>query len=70
MLVKLFGIILGAMLIFTTSGSARAEDWCARQIRHEHHELNEAIRHHGYYSWQASHERRELDRLRDQCRVR
>jgi hypothetical protein len=70
MLVKLFGIILGAMLILTLAGAARAEDWCTRQIRHEHHELSEAIRHHGYYSWQADHERRELDRLRDQCRVR
>jgi len=70
MLVKLFGIILGAMLILTTAGAARAEDWCARHIRHEHHELNEAIRHHGYDSWQANHERRELDRLREECRVR
>jgi len=67
---KLLGIILGAMLIFGTAGSAQADDWCARHIRHERHELYEAIRHHGYYSWQADHERRELDRLRSECLAR
>jgi hypothetical protein len=67
---RLFAIVLGALLVFGTAGSAQADDWCARHIRHERHELNEAIRNHGYYSWQANHERRELDRVLDQCRVR
>jgi len=69
MLTKLSGIILGMLLIFGTAGSARADEWCSRQVRHERHELNQAIHQHGYYSWQADHERRELDRVRDQCRL-
>jgi len=32
--------------------------------------LDKAIAHHGYYSRQAEHERRELDRIRDECRYR
>lgn len=71
MLGKLSGIILlGVVSLVAGAGTAKADDWCARHFRHERHELNEAIRHHGYYSWQANHERRELDRLRDQCRFR
>lgn len=69
MLTKLSGIILGTLLIVGAAGSAKADDWCSRQIRQERRELNKAIRHHGYYSWQADHERRELDRVRDQCRA-
>jgi hypothetical protein len=68
MLTKLSGIILAMLLICGTAGSAKAADWCSREIRHERHELNEAVRHHGYYSWQADHQRRDLDRVRDQCR--
>ena len=66
--VKSFAIILGALLILGTAGTAGADDWCAEHIRHEQHELDKAIAHHGYYSRQAEHERRELDRIRDHCR--
>jgi hypothetical protein len=67
---KLFGIILGTTLLLAGAGAAKADEWCARQIRHERHELNEAIRHHGFYSWQANRERRELDRVLDRCSAR
>lgn len=68
--VKSFAIILGALLVLGAAGTANADDWCAKRIRHEQHELDKAIEHHGYYSRQAEHERRELDRIRDQCRYR
>lgn len=68
--VKLSGIILGALLILGMAGSAGAEDWCAKHIRHAQHELDEAIHDHGYYSKQADHRRRELDRILDECRYR
>ena len=67
---KSFGMILAGLLMLGTAGTAGAEDWCAKHIRHEQHELDKAIAHHGYYSWQAEHERRELDRIRDECRHR
>jgi hypothetical protein len=56
-----------------TAGVASAADWyhdCDRRIAHEQHELDRAIAHHGYYSRQADHERRELQRLYDECRYR
>ena len=70
MLSKLSGIILGMLLIFTTAGSAKADDWCYRHVRHQQHELDEAIHDHGYNSWQADRERRKLDQIRDECRYR
>jgi hypothetical protein len=70
MLIKLSGFILGALLIFGTAASAKADDYCARRIRHDRYELNHAIRHHGYDSWEARHARRNLDRALDECRAR
>jgi len=58
------------LLIFGTAGSAKADDWCYRHVRHQHHELDEAIHDHGYNSWQADRERRKLDQIRDECRYR
>ncbi len=66
--IKSFAILLGALLVFGTAATAGADNWCARHIRHEQHELDKAIAHHGYYSWQAEHERRELERIRSECR--
>jgi hypothetical protein len=68
--VKSFAIILGVLAMFGAVGTASADDWCVRHIRHEQHELDKAIAHHGYYSRQADHERRELDRIRSECRYR
>lgn len=68
--VKSFAIILGVLAMFGVAGTASADDWCAKHIRHEQHELDKAIAHHGYYSPQAGHERRELDRIRAECRYR
>lgn len=68
--VKSFGMILGALLMLGTAGTAGAEDWCAKHLRQAERELDKAIDHHGYYSRQAEHERRELERIRDECRYR
>jgi len=68
--VKSFAILLGVLAMFGAAGTASAEDWCAKQIRPEQHELDRAIAHHGYYSRQADHERRELERIRAECRYR
>jgi hypothetical protein len=66
------GIALGAFLILGGASTARADDWrsCGEKIAHEQHELDRAIARHGFYSRQADHERRELDRLYAKCRYR
>lgn len=43
------------------------DERCQRRIEHAEHELHEAIEHHGRYSKQADHERRELHDVREQC---
>ena len=68
--VKLFAVALGALMVLGGAGAVRAGDWCGRQVAHEQHDLDKAIAHHGYYSRQADHERRELARLRYECRYR
>jgi len=66
---KLLGFALAVMIV-GSAGSAGAVDWCTRRIDHQRHELDRAIARHGYWSRQAEHERRELERLRNQCRYR
>ena len=68
--VKSFGIILGALLVLGASETARADNWCYKHVRHQRHELDEAIHDHGYRSWQADRERRKLDQIHDECRFR
>jgi len=70
--VMLAGIALGAFMILGGAGTARANDRrnCGEKIAYEQHELDRAIARHGYYSRQADHERRELDRLYAKCRYR
>lgn len=70
---KLLGIIVGALVALGGATAASANGWerhCDKRIAHEQHELDRAIAHHGYYSRQANHERRELDRLYAECRYR
>ena len=43
------------------------DERCQRRIGHAEHDLHEAIEHHGRYSRQADHERRELRDAREQC---
>jgi hypothetical protein len=66
--VKSFGIIWGALLVLGAAGAARADGWCYKHVRHQQHELDEAIHDHGYRSWQADRERRKLDQIRGECR--
>lgn len=73
--------LLGALVMFGGAGAAQAQnryrgedryrdDACYRKIRNEERELSRAIDRHGYYSRQADHERRELEKLREKCRYR
>jgi hypothetical protein len=70
--IKLFAVLLGALVMFGGAGAAQAndrlrDDACYHKINKEEHELDRAIRKHGYYSRQADNERRELARLRYEC---
>jgi len=70
---RLLGVALGLSMILGGAGAASASDWdrgCDERIAHERRELDRAIARHGEQSWQAEHERRELARLRDECRLR
>ncbi|MGA2509157.1 MAG: hypothetical protein ABSG27_02930 [Candidatus Acidiferrales bacterium] len=62
--------LLASVLLLVGAGTASAEVWCARQFAYEQHELDRAIARHGFNSRQADHERRELARLREECRDR
>jgi hypothetical protein len=69
----LLGVALGGLMFLGNAGTAGAADWgdrCAQRIRHEQFELDRAIARHGYRSWQAGHERRELNRIRYECGYR
>jgi hypothetical protein len=71
---SLLGLALGALLMFGGASSARAvDDWgrgCNARINHEQRDLDRAIRQHGYRSWQAQQERRELNRAIANCHYR
>ena len=69
---KMFAILLGALVMFGGAGSASAmggdrDDACYRKVREEERELNRAIERHGLYSRQANHERRDLEKAREKC---
>jgi len=69
----LLAIVLGALVMFGGAGTARAmgndrDDSCYRKVREEERELDRAIERHGFYSRQADHERRDLERAREKCR--
>jgi hypothetical protein len=72
--IKLFAVMLGALVMFGGAGVAQAadhdrdrDDACYRKIRKEERDLDRAINRHGYYSRQANDERRELARLQREC---
>jgi hypothetical protein len=69
----MLAVVLGALVMFGGAGTARADnrdrdDACYRKVREEERELNRAIERHGFYSRQANHERRDLEKARDKCR--
>ncbi|MGC1964911.1 MAG: hypothetical protein WA673_00545 [Candidatus Acidiferrales bacterium] len=69
----LLAVALGGLTFLGNAGTVRAADWsdcCAQRINHEQFELDRAVARHGYRSWQAEHERRELNRLRYECGYR
>lgn len=59
-------MLLGGITLVGATAQARDRDGC-RDISSEERELQRNIRRYGYYSPQAQHERRELDRLRGNC---
>ncbi len=68
---RLLGTVgLGAALLVLGSGMANAQWWggdCNARIARERAELYNAERFYGPYSWQADHERAELNRLYSEC---
>ncbi|HEV3220049.1 MAG TPA: hypothetical protein VGZ48_09775 [Candidatus Acidoferrales bacterium] len=68
--IRLFALLLGALVMFGGAGPAQAGDRydaCARRIAKEERALDRAVYRHGYYSRQADNERRELARLQWEC---
>jgi len=66
----LAAVAFAGLLLMGTPGTVRAADErprCEERLRQEQFELDRAIARHGFYSRQADHERRELNRLRYQC---
>jgi hypothetical protein len=69
----MLAVVLGALVMFGGAGTAQAaapdrDDACYRKVREEERELNRAIERHGFYSRQANHERRDLEKAREKCR--
>jgi hypothetical protein len=70
----MLAIVLGALVMFGGAGTAKAdgrdrEDACYRNVQQEERELSRAIERHGFYSRQADHERRDVERAREKCRI-
>lgn len=68
--IRLFALMLGALVMFGGAGVAQAndrDDACYRRIAKEERELDRAVARHGYYSRQAENERREIARLQWEC---
>ncbi len=57
---------LGGVLIASTPAEAR--DNCSKRIRKEQRDLNRAIQRHGFFSWQANEQRRQLRWAQESCR--
>lgn len=69
----LLAVALSGLMFLGKVGTAGAADWgdrCAQRVNHEQFELDRAIARHGYRSWQADHERREMNRIRYECGYR
>ena len=72
---RFFGRVLLAtaatigLLAFAGTPRAYAYDEykCQRRIAKADHKLHEAIEHHGWYSRQADHARRDLREARERC---
>ena len=59
---------LAAVFLFASvPGSAGHDDDCYGRTARAEHKLHQAIEHHGYYSRQADHWRRELREARERC---
>ncbi len=67
-------VVLGALVMFGGAGTARAdsrgrEEACYRNVQQQERELSRAIDRYGFRSHQADHERRDVERAREKCRI-
>lgn len=67
-------VVLGALVMFGGAGTARAdsrgrEEACYRNVQQQERELNRAVDRYGFRSRQADHERRDVERAREKCRI-
>lgn len=60
---------LSGLLLFVGTSSAEARDWdgCQRRVNRAEWRLDEAVRHHGFYSREAQIRREELRGERARC---
>jgi len=65
---SLGAILLGSFFLLAGALPAQARDDCWRRVDHAEWRLDQAVRHHGYYSREASHRRHELVEARESCR--
>jgi len=68
----MLAVVLGALVMFGGAGTAKAEgrdDACYRNVQQQERELNRAIERHGFNSRQADHERRDVEKAREKCRI-
>lgn len=61
-------MLLGGITLLSAAAQARDRDRSCRDISREERELQRNIRRHGFFSPQAQHDRRELARMRADCR--
>ena len=67
-------VVLGALVMFGGAGTAQADsrgrdEACYRNVQQQERELSRAIERHGFNSRQADHERRDVERAREKCRI-
>src|SRR5438105_1224405 len=64
--------LMGGFLLFggTPNAHAISRDGCYRNVQNWEYKLNHDVNRHGYNSWQANHDRRELREARYSCQRR
>jgi hypothetical protein len=66
--IPLVAAVLGALVMFGGAGVAQASARDCRRAEQYEHKLDRDVARHGYYSWQARHDRRVIEKERAACR--